>query len=69
MLKTRSTVTLYRAPDYYSKNVFLEEQSGSKSCSNDLFCLEATQYLAQENLGAGAFGVVCRAIDSVSFFV
>ncbi|CCD63062.1 Mitogen-activated protein kinase [Caenorhabditis elegans] len=64
MLKTRSTVTLYRAPDYYSKNVFLEEQSGSKSCSNDLFCLEATQYLAQENLGAGAFGVVCRAIDS-----
>lgn len=32
------------------------------------FWLEGTPYLAEENVGAGAYGVVCKAMDTVCSF-
>ncbi|CAO4365950.1 unnamed protein product [Caenorhabditis nigoni] len=66
MFVSRSTVTLHRAPDYYSKNVFVPEnleyhQPRGKHRSG--FWLEGTPYVALDNIGAGAFGVVCKALD------
>ncbi|PIC46930.1 hypothetical protein B9Z55_006452 [Caenorhabditis nigoni] len=67
MFVSRSTVTLHRAPDYYSKNVFVPEnleyhQPRGKHRSG--FWLEGTPYVALDNIGAGAFGVVCKAMDT-----
>ncbi|KAF1766000.1 hypothetical protein GCK72_005955 [Caenorhabditis remanei] len=66
MFSSRSTVTLRRAPNYYSKNAFpqeIQENQSNIQTNRFEFYLEGTPYLAEENIGAGAFGIVCKAID------
>ncbi|EGT51076.1 hypothetical protein CAEBREN_29757, partial [Caenorhabditis brenneri] len=67
MFANRSSVILHRAPDYYSKNVFEPSVRKEKEHRPKKdFWLEGTPYLAEENIGAGAFGIVCKAIDTRS---
>ncbi|PIC46933.1 hypothetical protein B9Z55_006453 [Caenorhabditis nigoni] len=66
--------SLYRAPDYYSKNIPSENRIVKKKMAaaaaesharlDGRFWLEGTPYLAEENVGAGAYGVVCKAMDT-----
>ncbi|CAL2033482.1 unnamed protein product [Caenorhabditis brenneri] len=67
MFANRSSVILHRAPDYYSKNVFEPSVRKEKEHRPKKdFWLEGTPYLAEENIGAGAFGIVCKAVDTRS---
>ncbi|EFO91528.1 CRE-MPK-2 protein [Caenorhabditis remanei] len=74
--KTTARVSsLYRAPNYYSKKISQENNNYQKEKKmaapaeaharlDGRFWLEGTPYLAEENVGAGAYGVVCKAMDT-----
>lgn len=62
---TARTTSLYRAPDYYSKKTIMAAPAAESHARLDgRFWLEGTPYLAEENVGAGAYGVVCKAMDT-----
>uniref|UniRef100_A0A1I7ULM4 mitogen-activated protein kinase n=1 Tax=Caenorhabditis tropicalis TaxID=1561998 RepID=A0A1I7ULM4_9PELO len=67
MFASRSSVILRRAPDYYSKNVFEPPVTPKKEKRSPKdFELDETPYSIRENIGVGAFGIVCKAIDKRS---
>ncbi|CAD6195575.1 unnamed protein product [Caenorhabditis auriculariae] len=57
---------LYRAPEYYGQKVPIRPSEQMAEVPGKLdarFWLEGTPYISEENVGTGAYGVVCKAVD------